>query len=151
MTKLPPDFVAWVERLCDEGERLADKGDHVNAVQRFRAAWNLIPEPKAEYEGAFSILGAIGDACFLGGDWQGCRDAMQRAVKEWEEAIENPFVRLRLGQSLFELGELREAANWMAPAYLMEGKTLFASDKPKYLEFVKRQLQPPPGGWPEGW
>jgi len=151
MTELPPDFVSWIERLCEEGERLADDGDYVNAVQRFRTAWNLIPEPKAAYEAAFQILGAIGDASFLSGDWQGCRDAMKRAVKECDGAIENPFIRLRLGQSLFELGELPEAANWMAPAYLMEGKKLFDSDKPEYLAFIKQQLQPPPGGWPEGW
>lgn len=66
-------------------------------------------------------------------------------------ATGNPYLRLRLGQCLFELGEMREAANWLSGAYLLEGKKIFAEDDPKYLEFVKDKLQPPPGGWPEGW
>jgi hypothetical protein len=28
---------------------------------------------------------------------------------------------------------------------------VFADDDAKYLEFITPQLQPPPGGWPEGW
>ena len=49
------------------------------------------------------------------------------------------------------MGETDEAANWLAGAYLLEGQELFSQDDPKYLEFIKSQLQPPPGGWPEGW
>jgi hypothetical protein len=67
------------------------------------------------------------------------------------EPIGNPYLRFRLGQCMYELGEMREAANWLAGAYLSEGTKLFAHDDPKYLEFIKSQLEPPPGGWPEGW
>ncbi len=63
----------------------------------------------------------------------------------------NLFVRLRLGQRLFELGDRQKAAQWLAGVYPLEGKAPFAGDDPKYLEFIKAQLQPPPGGWPEGW
>src|SRR5262249_44277801 len=115
------------------------------------AARDLLPEPRTDWEAALWILAAIGDAHFLAGNWQGARDALMEAVKGCAGAAENPFVRLRLGQSLFELGELREAGDWMAPAYLMEGKRLFAAEDPKYLAYLKSQLQPPPGGWPEGW
>jgi hypothetical protein len=65
--------------------------------------------------------------------------------------IGNPFLRLRLGQCMYELGETDEAANWLAGAYLLEGKELFSQDDPKYLEFIKSRLEPPPNGWPEGW
>jgi hypothetical protein len=67
------------------------------------------------------------------------------------EVVHNPFLRLRLGQCLFESGDRQDAANWLAGAYLLEGKKLFADDDPQYLEFIKAQLAPPPGGWPEGW
>ena len=40
---------------------------------------------------------------------------------------------------------------WMVPAFLMEGKQFFENEDPKYLAFLKGLLQPPPGGWPEGW
>jgi hypothetical protein len=67
------------------------------------------------------------------------------------EPLANPFLRLRLGQCMYETGDLKEAGNRLAPAYLLEGKALFEEDDPKYLEFVKSHLDEPPGGWPEGW
>ncbi len=70
---------------------------------------------------------------------------------DYGEPVGNPFLRLRLGQCLFELGETREAANWLAGTFLPEGTKLFAQDDPKYRAFIKSQLEPPPGGWPEGW
>lgn len=62
-----------------------------------------------------------------------------------------PFLRLRLGQCLFELRELEEAANWLGGAFLLEGTKIFAESDPKYLAFVKPKLSPPRSGWPEGW
>ena len=72
-------------------------------------------------------------------------------VMQCEGATANPFLRLRLGQCLFELAELEEAANWLNGAFLQEGTKIFANDDPKYLAFIKSKLLPPPGGWPEGW
>lgn len=78
------------------------------------------------------------------------RTPLMTAIK-CEGAMANPFLRLRLGQCLFELGELSEAANWLTGAFLQEGKIIFAADDPKYLVFLKSKLSPPPEGWPEGW
>ncbi len=61
------------------------------------------------------------------------------------------FFRLRLGQSLYELGDEQEAANWLVPVYLMEGRTPFEIDGLKYLEFFRNKLKEPQGGWPDGW
>jgi hypothetical protein len=151
MAELPDEIGGEVQRLCAEGEDFADEGEFGQALSRYQAAWDLLPEPREDWGEALWILTAIGDAHFLNGNWQGCRDALQRAVKGCDGAVENPFVRLRLGQALFEQGDLREAGNWMAPAYLTEGKKLFAGEDPKYLAFLKTQLHPPPGGWPKGW
>jgi hypothetical protein len=147
------DPVAEAQRLFAEGEEFADEEQDEEALGRFRAAWNLLPEPKEEQESACQILVAIADSFFhLGGKghWHKCHGLLQRALRHWD-LIGNPFVRLRLGQTLYELGNLREASNWMAMAYLQEGKGLFENDDPKYLTFIKEQLDPPPGGWPEGW
>jgi tetratricopeptide (TPR) repeat protein len=151
MAELPIDLDAQVQRLCDQGDEAAETGDYRQAISCFQAAWGVLPEPKNAWEVALRILAAIGDTHFLSGNWLECIDALQRAAKGCDGAIENPFIRLRLGQSLFEIGNLREAANWMAPAYLEEGKKLFSYDDPKYLTFLKAQLKPPPEGWPEGW
>ena len=138
------------EQLLAAGEGLADAGNDAEALGRFQAAWSALPEPREEQEPAIGILGAIADCHFHLGRWEDCRQAVQYAFR-CGAARDNPFLRLRLGQSLYELGEGREAANWLVPAFLSEGRALFEHDDPKYLEFFRSKLEAPPGGWPEAW
>jgi len=139
-----------VDRLFAAGEEFADAGQYADALARFLAAWDLLPAPKEEEKDAVPILGAIADCCFFLGLWNKCREAVQQAFRCGAE-LDNPFFRLRLGQSLYELGDEREAANWLVPVYLMEGRKPFATGAPKALEFFRGKLQPPRGGWPKGW
>lgn len=145
------DPPAGPDDLFEEGEAFADDEEFADALDRFRAAWAALPEPRADQPQAVQILAAISDAQFHLGDWEGCHTAMQQAVR-CGASVGNPFVRLRLGQSLYELGNEREAANWLVPVYLTEeGRGPFEGDDPKYLEFFRSRLDPPEGGWPEGW
>src|SRR5262249_15427555 len=139
-----------VERLFAEGEELADAEEYGDALARFQAAWDRLPKPKEAQEWAVQILAAIADAHFYLGEWEKCRDAVQHAFRCGAE-LDNTCSRLRLGQILYELGEEREAANWLVPVYLAEGREPFKADDPKYLEFFRSKLRPPKGGWPEGW
>lgn len=138
------------EELLAEGEELADAGEDQAALKLFQAAWDALPEPRDDQELAVHILAAMADCHFYLGEWDACRQAVNHAFRCGAD-VGNPFLRLRLGQSLYELGNEREAANWLVPAFLMEGCELFDADDPKYLEFFYHQLDPPPGGWPEEW
>lgn len=142
---------AWeeAERLLFEGDNLAADDLHEAALAKFEKAWEVLPEPKADQSAAVSVLGAIADCLFHLGRWEGRRDTVQRAFHCGGD-LADPFLRLRIGQALYELGDELEAANWLAPAYLSEGRALFDEDDPKYLEF-RSKLLPPPGGWPDGW
>jgi hypothetical protein len=62
------------------------------------------------------------------------------------DAIGNPFLHLRLGQCLYELGDLDRAADELTRAYLGGGADLF-DGADQYLAFLKTRLEPPPGGW----
>jgi len=68
-----------------------------------------------------------------------------------DESPVNPFIQLRLGQCSYESGDMDNASQWLVRAYLSEGTKIFRDDDPKYLDFIKSQLKPPPAGWPEGW
>ncbi len=144
------DPLEAAEGFLAEGEDLADAGEDIEAFGRFQAAWLALPEPREEQEPAVRIQAAIADCHFHLGEWDSCRRAVQQAFR-CGAGPDNPFLRLRLGQSLYELGEEREAANWLVPAYLSEGRSLFEDDDPKYLEFFRGRLESPPGGWPDGW
>jgi tetratricopeptide (TPR) repeat protein len=152
MTGLPEGPHEQVRRLLDEGDDHLDGGRPKEALSRYRAAWGLLPEPRTDHPDAPNILAAIGDAHIHRRDFAPARDAFMTAMKcSHGEPTGNPYLRMRLGQCMYEMREMKEAANWLAGAYLLEGVALFAHDDPKYLEFIKSQLEPPPGGWPEGW
>jgi tetratricopeptide (TPR) repeat protein len=144
------DALEQSERLFAEGEAFADEEADDEALALFRAAWEALPEPRGKQEPAVRILAAIADSHLYLGNWEECRQAVQIAFQCGAEP-EHPFLRLRLGQALFELGELAEATNWLAPLYLTEGLAPFEGEDPKYLASFRSRLDPPPGGWPEGW
>jgi tetratricopeptide (TPR) repeat protein len=139
-----------VDRLFSSAEEFADTGHYEEALSCFQAAWNALPEPIDEHELTLQILAGIADCYFFLGAWDQCREVVQNAFRYGAD-LDNPFFRLRLGQSLFELGDQNEAANWLVPVYLAEGRGPFESDDPKYLEFFRSNLKPPSGGWLEGW
>lgn len=89
---------------------------------------------------AIEILVAISDCEFRLGHWEACYQAMQDALRSGLSA-DDSFARLRLGQSLYELGDERNAANWLAPVYLAHGREPFLKEDPKYLEFLRAQLR----------
>jgi tetratricopeptide (TPR) repeat protein len=141
---------AQIDALCKSGDESADNGNYPEAIAAYWDAWDLLPEPKTEWEAATWILAAVGDANFLGEDYLAGRDNLATAM-HCPGAIGNPFLHLRLGQCQFELGEEKKAADNLARAFLSEGKKLFENDDPKYLAFVKALLKEPPNGWPKGY
>jgi hypothetical protein len=62
------------------------------------------------------------------------------------DAIGNPFLHLRLGQCQYELGNLDQAADELARAYMGGGEEIFEEDEREYFTFLKTRLKPPPGG-----
>ena len=121
------DTLEVAERLLAEGDDLAHEKRDAEALSRFRSAWSALPEPRDEQEPAVRILAAIADSQFHLGAWAGCRDSVQHAFRCGGD-LANPFLRLRLGQALYEVENEQEAANWLVPAYLSEGRALFAEE-----------------------
>jgi tetratricopeptide (TPR) repeat protein len=150
MTEFPSATLREINGLCAAGDELVDQTRYAAALDKYWAAWDLLPEPKTDCDAAASILAAIGDANFRSGDFQAGRDNLGTAM-HCPNALGNPFLHLRLGQCQYELGNVDRAADELARAFLLEGKKIFANEDPKYLDFVKSKLKPPPGGWPEGW
>ena len=144
MSELPDDLHAKIERLCEEGNELQEEGRLGDALSRFREAWGLLPEPKQEWDAGLWILGAIGDVEFLRGEFHAGRVTLMEAMQNFDDARENPFLRLRLGQCMYELGEEADAANWLVGAYALDGEAVFEGEEPKYLAFLRRRIEPRP-------
>lgn len=150
MDELPDDLYAEIVRLSEEGNELLETFEYRAALARFNQAYKLVPDPKQKWNATTWLMAAIGDGCFGLEDFEQGRKALAFGM-QCPDGLGNPFMHLRLGQCEYELGNLDRAADELARAYLQEGKKIFSNDDQKYLDFVKAKLNPPPGGWPQGW
>lgn len=134
-----------VRQLCGEGDELALLEQYGKALSKYWEAWDLLPEPQTEWLAATWILAAIADANYRSGNYQAGRDHLLLAM-HCPNAIENPFLHLRLGQCQYELGNLNCAIDELARAYMGAGKEIFEDEEEKYFELVKANLRPPLDG-----
>lgn len=135
MAKLDDELSEQIQELCDLGIDLADGGRFDKALEAYDMAWDLLPEPKIEWEDAHWILGNMGEAWFLQGEFATGRDVLERAM-ECRGAVGAGFLHLRLGQCFFELGELDRAKEELTIALTHEAETIFVDEDPKYLALV---------------
>ena len=129
-----------IKSLSQSGDALAEAEDYTQALVQYWNAFDLIPEPKNEWEATTWVLAAIGDANFLSKDYQAGIDNLSNAMY-CPNAIGNPFLHLRLGQCLFEMEFLDQAADELIRAYALEGEELFSEDDPKYLDFLRTRIE----------
>ena len=118
-----------IQRLCAIGDKCANAKQYPDALQSYWAAWDILPEPKTEWEAATWILAAVGDANFLSSDYVAGRDNISQAM-HCLNAIGNPFLHLRLGQCQFELQVFDRAADELMRAYMGAGKEIFQGQDP---------------------
>ena len=138
--ELDPATHKAVKAHCSKGDELAATHAFKEAIVEYNKAWALVPDPKEEWETSTWILATIGDAAFLGGYNALARDALGDAMI-CPGAIGNPFLHLRYGQALLDAGEADAAANELIRAYMAEGEKIFASEHPRYLEFLKTRAK----------
>lgn len=139
MTELSDDIYLEIQTLCETGDKLSENGNFATALENYWKAYDLIPEPKNDWDATLWVLTAIGDVNFLGEDFQAGADNL-RVAMHCPGAIGNPFVHLRLGQCLFEIGDLDKAAEELTRAYAIEGEKIFLSENSKYFQFLKTRI-----------
>jgi len=127
--------------LCKAGDAHADDGAYDVAIEKYREALALVPEPLEKWDATTWILTAIGDALFAKSDYVGAREALQQAMR-CPGAIGNAFLHLRLGQVQLELRNIERAKDELGRAYMGGGDEVFKGEDPKYLNFIKEILRP---------
>jgi predicted Zn-dependent protease len=143
--QLPKAVHDKVTALSKEGDVLASQAKYRKAVEKYLGALALLPEPKTQWQASTWLLVAIGDAQFLDRQYEKAKQALSDAM-HCPDAIGNPFIHLRLGQSEFELGNRDRAADELARAYMGAGRDIFAAEDAKYFQLVKSVLKPPADG-----
>lgn len=139
MSKLPSDLRQMIDKLCQKGDQFIQIDQLDDALDQFEAAWDLLPDPKNQWPAGTWILLAVGDVYFERREFAAAADALREAL-DFPDGETQPLIWLRLGQSLFELGDLDSAANALETAFRLEGEGFFADEDPRYLNFLKTRL-----------
>jgi tetratricopeptide (TPR) repeat protein len=134
--ELPEDIYREIKEWSNAGDKLAAKKDYRAAIGEYKKAWELVPEPKNDWEAATWLMAAIGDAAYLGGFKKTARDSFQYAMT-CPSALGNAFLHLRLGQILLDAEEPDEAAEELMRAYMADGDRVFQGEDSKYLDFLR--------------
>jgi predicted Zn-dependent protease len=56
-------------------------------------------------------------------------------------APDNPFLWLRRGQVYFELGDMKQAQDSLASAFMLAGRAIFETEDPKYGAFILQKME----------
>lgn len=135
MPQLSDEMQDEIDRLCARGDEHADLNRFPDALALYWEAWDLLPEPKIDWDAATWILAAVGDANFLGRDYEAGCDNLS-TVMHCPGGIGIPFLHMRLGQCQYELGDHERAIDELTRAFMGGGADLFDDEDPKYVEFL---------------
>lgn len=144
--ELPLELEEKLESLYEKGNRLEQEERYEEALQTWQEGYALIPAgSRPDLEAACQFLAAMGDVYFL-------RKGMYQEAYECFDAARgyggygSPFIMLRLGECCLELGDEKNAAEYLMRAWMMEGEEIFEPDEngeddgSKYYEFLRTHV-----------
>jgi tetratricopeptide (TPR) repeat protein len=138
MTALPTILHEPIQALLDEGDKFFDKGKFEQALAKYEEAQSLLPSDIERWEASTWVLAAIGDVCFLTGDFLRGQQVLDQASR-CPEGATNAFIQLRLGQCEFELGRLDQAVIALSLAFATGGEEVFEDEDEKYRGCVHQR------------
>lgn len=128
-----------IVELCEEGDNLTEEDRFHDAIDKYNAALDLVPSPKRDWEASTWIYTALGDAYFIIENYKKAKECFFDAFN-CPTGVNNPLILLRLGESLFECGELNKAEEYLLKAYMLEGYKIFKDEDDKYFGLIKERI-----------
>lgn len=108
--RLPADVLARIEELAAEGARQLAARDWRAALETFRGALAVMPEPLEAWNASGWLLVAMAEAAIGAGDFRTALAPIGHATA-CPGTLGNPWVEFRLGQVRCMLGDLRGVAD----------------------------------------
>jgi tetratricopeptide (TPR) repeat protein len=139
MTDLDGTTQRKIADLSDEGNALLETSRYQDALAKFSAALDMVPEPHSAWEAATWLYVSIGEVHFQLRDFKETFRCFANAV-QCPKGLGNPFIHLRLGQASFELGDFDRAADELTRAYKGGELEILLEDDPKYLAFLETRI-----------
>lgn len=68
--ELSDELYDRIEELSETGNEAMESEDYAKAISCFQEALDILPEPKEDWEAYLWLVGSIGDAHFMMGNFQ---------------------------------------------------------------------------------
>lgn len=136
---LPIQLLNDIQGKIDEGDEALNTDDFFQAVELYREALSMIPEPRYVHDISLPAFTALGEAHFYSSNYGEALSAFREALKA-PGGVENPLLHLRLGQAYYEAGDLNRAADSLTRAYALDGRHVFEGEDYKYLSFLATRI-----------
>ncbi len=130
---LTEEIASQLDDFADHGDELFEQGAIQEAIEVFENGIALIPYPKIEYEATLWFTTALADCFWYLREYEKAHHYLDLSMDIFT-GQRNPFVRLRLGQVLYELGLMEKAKEELLVGLEISGKDLFEGEDLKYLE-----------------
>ena len=126
-----------IVRLSKEGDAFCDNEEYQYAKEKYMLALDLVPNPKRDWEAATWLYIALGDVSFLLKSYNEATEYLFEAIN-CPDGLGNPFIMLRLGESLFENGgDMNRIKDYLMRAFLLGGKEIFEGEDQKYFSLIE--------------
>lgn len=132
---LPHEVGDQLDALAQKGDAAFDRGAYRNAIKTYRKGLDLLPEPQNQWEATLWFTAAIADAYWFLENYQDALMYLEESLQV-EGGHANPFIRLRLGQVLFELGQEEKAREELLRGFKLGGQELFEDEDEKYWNLI---------------
>lgn len=143
LDEITPEIKVKLDKAAERGNQFEDEEQYEKAIQAWEEGLDLIPEPQQFYSETVWFLAAIGDVFFEQEAYSRAHECFDKARGNLSgEGYRNPFIMLRLGECCLELGDEKNATEYLLRAYMMEGKEIFNMDETgqKYFNFLRTHV-----------
>jgi len=135
MKDLPDEIHIKIEKCSEEGNAYFESKQFNEALKAYETALQLIPDPKTDWEASTWLYTSIGDVYFSDEDFDKAKISYYNALN-CPDGLQNPYINLSLGQTLYELEEFEQSKKFLLMAFMSEGEEIFEDEESKYLEHI---------------
>ncbi|HBX2114123.1 tetratricopeptide repeat protein [Klebsiella aerogenes] len=129
-----PRIESKVNSFVEKGNELHDDKKYAQALEQYKKAWNILPEPKPEWQVANWISANIFSAYFDLGDYNEAKKWGEMTLQTRGSEIDTA-PSIDLGMVCYELEQFDEAYKYFNDAYSYGKERAFKGRPKKYLEF----------------
>ncbi len=144
---LSPELINRLYELAEEGHKLTQNEQYMDAIYVWNEAIELIPEPKQSYLETANFISGIAYNYQMMNLFPQALGFMKKLLSYWGEDVnQSPFTLRSLGEIYYELGQMELSVDYLRRAYILEGDEIFDADcygkidHNKYFEFLKNEL-----------